>query len=175
MIVRGPTIVGAMLLLAGCALPQRRVEVLDLASGGQVISYPADLRGAYVTGGRTCAEPVPDVALASTSQLAGALKLLSETGQTAEATATADLAAKVAELSGRTQTVLLARELLWRACEATLNNPDLEQSTFVVVFDRVADLIERLARADQDRAAAALARDEAKLRRAGAMIDEVLK
>lgn len=158
-----PRILLVAALLAGCALPQRRVEVLDLPNRDQVISYPADLRGAYVTDGRTCAEPVPDVALASTSQLAGALKLLSETGQTAEATATADLAAKVAELSGRTSLVLLARDLMYRICEL-----GLDQQTSVALFNRVADLVERLGKADEDRAAAHLA---AAMKRSSALFD----
>lgn len=142
-----------MLLLAGCSLPQRRVEVLELSNGSEVISYPADLRGAYVTAsGRTCAEPVPDVAMLSTEKLTGAIKLLSETGQSIEANAQADLAAKVAELSGRTSLVLLARDAMYRVCEL-----GADRETSVRLFERVADLIERLGRADEDRAAARLA------------------
>ncbi len=157
------------LLLAGCALPQRRVELLELPNGGQVVSYPADLRGAYVVNGRTCAEPVPDVALVSTEKLTGALKLLSETGQTIEASAQADLAAKVAELSGRTSLVLLARDLLFRLCEM-----GVDQQASVALFNRVADLVERLGRADEDRAAAHLAREATALRRAGETVDKIL-
>lgn len=156
-------------LLAGCSLPQRRVELLELSGGGQVVSYPADLRGAYVVGGRTCAEPVPDVALASNSDLTAALKLLSETGQTAEATAAAKLASKVVELSGRTQLVLLARDVLFRVCEM-----GADEQTSVALFNRVVDMIERLARADQDKAAADLLH-AASLTRAGAIVDRVLE
>lgn len=163
-------IVGAILLLAGCALPQRRVELLELSGGGEVLSYPADLRGAYIIGGRTCAEPMPDVALLSTEKLTGTIKLLSETGQSLEGSAAADLAAKVAELSGRTAVVLLARDLLYRACEASLNNPGMDQAAYVALFDRVADLVERLGRADEDRAAANLAREAAALQRSRDLI-----
>lgn len=151
------------LLLAGCALPQRRVELLELPGGSQIASYPADLRGAYIVGGRTCAEPVPDVALLSTEKLTGAIKLLSETGQSIEGTAAADLAAKVAELSGRTSLVLLARDAMYRICEL-----GADQETSVRLFERVTDLIERLGRADQDRAAAGLA---AAMRRSSALFD----
>lgn len=141
-----------LLALTGCSFPQRRVELLELSNGSEVVSYPADLRGAYVVGGRTCAEPMPDVALASTDKLTGTIKLLSETGQSIEGTAAVDLAAKVAELSGRTQVVLLARDLLYRICEL-----GVDQQTSVALFNRVADLVERLGRADEDRAAAHLA------------------
>lgn len=162
-----PASLGAiLLLLAGCALPQRRVELLELSGGAEVLSYPADLRGAYVVGGRTCAEPMPDVALASSEKLTGTIKLLSETGQSLEATAAADLAAKVAELSGRTQIVLLARDLLFRACEM-----GADQQTSVALFNRVTDLVERLARADEDRAAANLAREAAALKRSRDLIE----
>lgn len=162
--MRTLAIVGAI-ILAGCAMPQRRVEVLELPNGGQVVTYPADLRGAYVSAtGRTCAEPVPDVAMVSAEKLAGALKLISETGQSIEASAKADLAANVAELSGRTSLVLLARDLLFRACEM---NADPEAS--VALFNRVADLVERLGRADQDRAAAHLA---AAMKHSGAIFGE---
>ncbi len=154
-----------LLLLFGCALPQRHVDVLPLNNGSEVITYPADLRGAYVNAsGRTCAEPVPDVAMVSAEKLAGALKLISETGQSIEASAKADLAANVAELSGRTSLVLLARDLLFRACEM---NADPEAS--VALFNRVADLVERLGRADQDRAAAHLA---AAMKHSGAIFGE---
>lgn len=151
-------------LLAGCSLPQRRVELLELSNGGQALSYPADLRGAYVSAsGRICAEPVPDVALVSTEKLTGTIKLLSETGQSIEGTAAADLAAKVAELSGRTSLVLLARDAMYRICEL-----GADQETSVRLFERVTDLIERLGRADQDRAAANLA---AAMRRSSALFD----
>lgn len=163
--------IAIVLLLAGCALPQRRVELLELPGGSQIASYPADLRGAYVSAsGRTCAEPVPDVALVSTEKLTGALKLLSETGQSLEANAQADLAAKVAELSGRTALVLLARDVLFRVCEM---NPDPETS--VTLFNRVVDMIERLSRADEDRANASLLRAAEALRRSGDVVDRVLK
>jgi hypothetical protein len=160
----------AALLVAGCALPQRSVEIFALSNGTEVVSYPADLRGAYAVGSKVCAEPVPDVAMASTEKLTGAVKLLSATGQSIEANAAANLAASVAELTGRTQLVLLARDLLYRVCEAGLNNPDLDQAA---LFERVADLVEALGRAEENRAAA----DAATARRLeanGASIDAIL-
>jgi len=167
----------ALLLLAGCALPQRQATLLEVDASTQVVAYPADLRGAYLVTGagvRMCAEPAPDIALASTEKLTGALTMLSETGQQLEASAAADLAAQVVTLAGRSSLVLLARDLLFRLCEAGGNN-GLDQATYVALFSRVTDLVERLGRAEQDRAAADLAREEAALRRAGATIDEVLK
>lgn len=158
----------AVLLVAGCATPQRHAELLVLSNGSEVVTYPADLRGAYIANGRSCAEPMPDVALVSTQKLAGTLKLLSDTGQSIEATAAADLAAKVAELSGRTQLVLLARDVLFRLCEM-----NADQQTSVALFGRVLDMIEHLAQADQDKAAADLLHAAA-LKRAGEVIDGAL-
>lgn len=148
--------VAALLLLAGCALPQRQATLLEVDATTQVVAYPADLRGAYLVTGagvRMCAEPAPDIALASTEKLTGALTMLSETGQKLEASAAADLAAQVVTLAGRSSLVLLARELLYRGCELTINHPG-DAAAALALYERVADLVEALGRAEQDRAAA---------------------
>lgn len=160
----------ALLLLAGCSLPQRHASVLELSDGAQVVAYPAELRAAYVTppGIRVCSEPMPDVSLTSAQDLSGAIKMLSSTGQSIEGKAAVRLATTAAELSGRTQIVLLARDLLYRVCEM---GPD--QATAVLLFNRVADLVETLGKVDEKRAEADAALQR-RLEANGASIDAIL-
>lgn len=128
-------------VISGCGLiPPKNVELApsrETTGKGEILSMPAQLRtvtvknriGAFVS----CAEPGPDVALSDTFRLI--------TGITSDISASANTGANQStsagrkaslnndlqtsttalELAGRTQTVLLARELLYRTCEAAAN------------------------------------------------------
>lgn len=163
------------LVAAGCALPQRRIELVGVDSTMQVVSIPAELRNAYVvapgSGTRFCSEPEPDIALASTTQLSGTISALSATGQKIDATAAANLATSVVELAGRNATVLLARDLLFRICMMQLGGSVQDEATSIALFNRVADLVEHLGKAAQADSEANRARSEATLKRTGAILD----
>lgn len=163
-----------VLVAAGCGLPQRHIELVGVDSTMQVVSIPAELRNAYVvspgSGPRFCSEPVPDVTLASTSELSGTVKALSATGQSIDATAAANFATSVVELAGRNATVLLARDLLFRICMMQLSG-SIDQATAITLFDRVADLVEHLGKATQADSEANRARWSAALKRTGDVLD----
>jgi hypothetical protein len=119
-----------MVFLWGCTVrqPQANVEVTTLPNGISIASYPADLRGAYiipetVKNTKMCAEPVPDVALGSIEKISAELSS-AFSGVTIGADGGYDLANNVVELAGRTQLLMLAREMLYRACEVSLNTPE---------------------------------------------------
>ncbi|MDD5395614.1 MAG: hypothetical protein PHE17_21545 [Thiothrix sp.] len=130
-------------LLTGCGsmLAQKTAELAPTrvtTTSGEIVTMPAQLRtmtnktsaGSFIS----CAEPGPDVAMSDTFKLI--------TGITSDTSSTinggggksASAGNKVAlnndlqtsttalELAGRTQTVLLAREFLYRTCEAASNN-----------------------------------------------------
>lgn len=117
------------------------------------LAYPASLRGAYLvpkdSGLKYCAEPAPDTALESVQKLAAAVKGSAPEGPSGELSFNSELSATVVALAGRTQLVLLAREMLYRACEISINNPDDTSEIAVQLFNKAADLIVALAEADR--------------------------
>jgi hypothetical protein len=174
--------------IAGCALPQRHGEIIDIdPSRISAATFPSEIRGAYfVPQGNTsakvkfCAEPAPDVALDSLQKLAASLKTTNPTGTglSGDASLDASLNIKVVQLAGRTQLLLIAREMLYRACELSLNNPASTQD-ILAMYNTVAGLIKDLGNAEKTLAAAELQAAEAKrakaLKAAGATIDQILK
>lgn len=134
----------------GCGVPQRGPEVLPVGKGGVVVVYPADLRAAYVmplrTKARICAEPAPDVALASITKQSGSIGAQGGGGQLGIDT-DSEVGANVVELAGRKQLVLLAREAMYRLCELSLTGADpLEM---LRLFERVIAFIEKLGEIEQ--------------------------
>lgn len=90
---------------------------------GELVSVPSGLRILNITekdenskGFLFCAEPFSDVALSDTFRLINSFKSNgTDSSRELETNATA------LELAGRTQVVLLAREFLYRTCEAAAN------------------------------------------------------
>lgn len=146
-------IIGA--LLGGCAVPQKKVDVVTIGnSETYAITYPTELRGAYfVKRGdlvRYCAEPVPDVASDTLQKIAGEISATLAAGKEIKGKLDTELGTKVVQLAGRTELILLAREMLYRACELTLNYPDTGSFQQALnMYMRVADLVEDLGRADR--------------------------
>ena len=166
-------------LAVACAIPQRKARIQSVDSQTpSVVTYPTELRGAYVltpnSNLRFCAEPAPDVALETIQKLTADLKASSSAGNTAEGSLSSEFSTKVIELAGRTQLVLIAREMLYRACELSLNSPT-DTATSVKLYNKVAELIERLGKIDQTKADADLAKAAEALKKAGIKIDQVLK
>jgi hypothetical protein len=146
--------------LAGCAIFQGRPEPRVMAvgdSGGQVITFPSEYRGAYVfrrakadfSGTIVCAEPPPDVAQNLTQSLNATGKFSESTGQSLDAGLTGSASSQDMELSGRTQLILLARELLFRSCEMAMNYPDGKLPDSVKdQYSKILELISNLSQAE---------------------------
>jgi hypothetical protein len=81
--------------------------------------------------------------------------------------ATADVQAKLAEqlaqLGGRTETVLILRESLFRLCELAINNPALPPDELKGLYKEVIDAVVQLAKADVTNAQAAETKAKAAL------------
>jgi hypothetical protein len=109
--------------------------------------YEATRRGGFLVGAdskiKMCAEPAPDVALARTIELVGKGSYQGATGE-----AQAKLAEQLAQLSGRTQTVLILRESLFRLCELSINNSALTPTELKGLYKDVIDAVVQLATAD---------------------------
>ena len=108
--------------LSGCATfsPLTSHQYIGDRSG-QWLTYDSTRRGTLIVTSpdgeiRSCSEPAPDTAY----NFSNAVKANVETGGT---TAGADisLAATIAELAGRDNLVLLARDAMYRLCEASAN------------------------------------------------------
>lgn len=168
----------ALGLIQGCSTPQRQAKILQVNPTVQAVTYPSDVRGAYVIqrddGVRVCAEPAPDVALDSLQKLTAELSAQLAPTEEGKAKVSSELSAKVVQLAGRTELLLLARELLYRACELS-NNAHVDDKTVVELYDRVARLVEHLGQADKASAEAELLREQRALENAGRAIDEVLR
>ena len=165
--------------LSACGVPQRSAKVLDIkANTVSAVTYPADLRGAYMQTGESkvqfCAEPAPDVALQSLVKVTENLKATTPSGIQVEGSASGEFAAKVIQLAGRTQLVLLAREMLYRACELALNH-DTDKNTAVELYKAAGELVKDLGQADKARAKADLARSAETLKKAGVTIDKTIE
>jgi hypothetical protein len=167
-----------VLVLSGCANPQREVKIMGIdPPAPSVVIYPSDLRGAYVVKENSqvkfCAEPVPDVALDSIQKMTANLKATLG-GQPIDAAVSGELTAKVVELAGRTQLLLIAREMLYRACELSLNY-NANQDTALRMYETVVRLIEALGNAETVRSDAELIRSQAALDNAKAALEKIRK
>lgn len=151
-------VLGSFVLLKGCSLfPQREARVERQEDGVIVVTYPAEMRGAYLIPGEkivtVCSEPAPDVALKSVSELSGKLGAdVTGTGKL-DAQAVAKVAAEAFQLAGRTQLVLVAREMLYSLCTVSRNNK-LTPEQIAAVYTEVSKVITTLAEADKKNAQA---------------------
>jgi hypothetical protein len=107
--------------------------------------YASERRGAFLIPRGTvsnsqqssfsvCAEPVPDVALAHSTELIGSAKL----PETVDAELKAKFASEVVQLAGRTQTILFLRESMYRLCEQGVNGnltPEEVRDLYVEVIN----------------------------------------
>ena len=164
-----------VITLSGCGnlLSQKRAELAPtrvMDQKGEIVTLPAQLRtltnksktDAYIT----CAEPGPDVAISDTFKLVtGATSdtsssINSSDGSSASAAKKIglnnDLQSSTAalELAGRTQTVLLAREFLYRTCEAA-SNGWIEKNGVKEAHNKIIEGITGLIETDKKKAEAA--------------------
>jgi hypothetical protein len=159
--------------LAGCGAfsrpAQDKTEIFVTKAGVDVVSYTGTLRGAYVlppgSQARFCAEPAPDVSLDTLKEIAANLKATAETvGSVAKPAIEGGIESKITtkalELQGRTALVVLARDLLYRLCELSLNHPPDSEAykAAATQYTQVLEVIQVLAAADQASAHADLLR-----------------
>jgi len=166
-------------VLSGCGTPQREVRRIEISPQmPSVITYPSDVRGTYIVKEgsdlKFCAEPVPDVALESIQKLIGNIKLTLPQQETVGVDLTSDLTVKAIELAGRIQLLLIAREMLYRACEMSVNHPT-KVSDAMEMYKIVVQLIKDLGQAEKTQAEANLKKREAELNNAKAALEKILK
>lgn len=144
------TLASGSLLLSGCANFSPLASHKPLAANQSAwLVYDSSRRGAYVRAGadgtsRICAEPAPDTAYSFENSLAGKLK----TPAGADGSVDAKLAATIAELAGRDNLVLIAREALFRICEMRANG-DLPADKVFPAFQEVMNAIMEVAKFKQ--------------------------
>ena len=143
---RGVTLGAALLLLClGCATPthnqafERRdnnVTSSMLPPGQRVVFYKHDLDNDAV---QFCAEPLADVSESGSDGVQ-----LSASGSPAFSE-TLDFSESITEqgLGGRTASVLIVREMLFRACELAMNT-DADPKLSLEIFERFLSSIESL-------------------------------
>lgn len=139
------------LTLVGCTTFTPPAHQKELKNGTIWLTYDASRRGTIVvpinteTPYRFCAEPVPDVALT----LANKIKLgVKQPANDISANGSVDLGAVASVLNGRTETVLLAREAMFRLCEASLNGA-IPKEKYTEHFGAILKLVEELVALDK--------------------------
>lgn len=153
MIRKSALIAATALALSGCANLTPPATQRPLAQEGtHWITYDSSRRGTLlaVENGkvvRSCAEPAPDTAYSFTNSFTGSVK--KPEGPEAEV----DLAlnATALALAGRDNVVLLAREALFRLCEARANN-DISQAQYDAQFSAVLTQIKEISDTNKVRA-----------------------
>jgi hypothetical protein len=163
-------------VLAGCPAPQRHAKVVAVRSPvAAAITYPVELRGVYFfdpnAKTKYCAEPAPDVALATLQKLTANLSATLSSKEKIEAGVVSELSSKVVQLAGRTELLLIAREMMYRACELCVNNPT-DPNNALKLYDKVAELITTLADADEKLAEAELLKQRNALKAGGEAFDK---
>jgi hypothetical protein len=153
----------ALLLLSACAPLQEKAELIEVGNPPlTAIAYPASVRGAYLipagTNMKFCAEPAPDTALDSLQKLAAEVTAKVPQGPEGSAKFNSELQAKVVELAGRSELVLIAREMFYRACELMVNNPGQEEKA-AELYKSAQEVIVALAQAERNRSVAIAARE----------------
>lgn len=137
-------------MMSGCSLfPQEHAEIKDVNDDVSVITYPTALRGTYIFKKDSysfCAEPSPDIAFDSIKKLTSDISGTTAHGETAKITLNADVSEKVINLAGRTELVVLARDLLYRACEA---NKKGDSKLTETLYTQVIDLVKNLGEAER--------------------------
>jgi hypothetical protein len=110
--------------ITSCGLKQTEVKTIS-TTDMTVASFPSELRGAFIRSStstsKVCAEPFGDTAVQTALNLAGNISAKTDTVGSAGAKGTLDARAEIIALAGRTQAVLITRELLFRICEAQMN------------------------------------------------------
>jgi len=139
--------------LAGCGLlPQKQARVDRDEKGVTVVTYPAELRGAYVIPKNqqvsVCSEPAPDVALSTVAEISGKLGAVVDPSKKLEAEAAARVTTEAMALAGRTQLVLIAREMLYSLCTVS-QNTNLDRDKVQAIYMEVANVIKQLAAAER--------------------------
>ncbi len=135
----------AIVLSSGCATVTReRKENLVDREGLDIVGAPADrlhiiIKESHSTE-RFCKGPGPDIAATASSGIALGVSGLGLPGKEE----VADESSRGAlDLGGRSPAVLLARELLYRACELNLNT-NSDPKTAIAVYKMTVDAIERI-------------------------------
>jgi hypothetical protein len=137
-------------MLTGCATltPPARVHTIATAPKPSWMDYDASRRGAYILPKdgslAVCAEPSPDVALSSVTNLVAQVEL-----QNPNVNAQAQLAfsQSVVELTQRTESLNFLRESMYRMCEQAIDG-NLSSAQIKDLYDTALKTSLALAEAD---------------------------
>jgi len=138
------------LVLSGCASFSPLVTQKPVAANGSAwLTYDASRRGTLLVSEngkivRSCAEPAPDAVYSFANSLKASAGGAGGSTTSGEATVNATALA----LAGRDNLVLLAREALFRLCEARANG-DISDKRYADIFQDVLQQIKEIAAAEK--------------------------
>lgn len=161
-------VVACCVIISGCSLFAKpsNTEIIQLdrttedhpANQGVLINYDVSRRGAFMIDKSKlknreiifCAEPSPDAATNSSQKVAsnggsgGFMSLFfGDKGGEENATTVND------EFNGRSQTVLMLREALYRLCEMSANHSDLSTSDIKAMYLKVLEQVPEVAKTER--------------------------
>lgn len=144
--MRTPLLAAALLTASCVGAPVERKEVLINRSGIDVIGAPADSLHVVIkdpkSAERFCKGPGPDMALTASGGISLGGTIPVPTAPNAKIGENSGRGAL--DLGGRNPAVLIARELLYRACELEINT-NANQKTAIAIYKMTMDAIERIA------------------------------
>lgn len=151
------------IILCGCATFSAPSSEKELKPNQSYwMSYDATRRGSVIVAGdstvKTCSEPAPDVAMSFANALKGDFKVTDKASATG---VDAALNATAMALAGRDDVVLLAREALFRICEASINGT-INESDVKTLFEDVFKQVEAIAVAQASKARSDAAAEQSK-------------
>lgn len=164
----------ATFCLGGCKQTHVRTpKISDVA----VFSYPSELRGAYVrpkdSQSTVCAEPFSDTAVQTALNVASDITA-KYAGVEAKVDNSVNATTEIVALAGRTQAVLITRELLYRICEAQLNGM-LSTGEGKTLFEDALRVVTSVTKAEEQQAGARLATAKAEELNARATLEAVTR
>jgi hypothetical protein len=136
-------IAASLSLISGCSTlaPGSEVRIIHERDGIDMGLIPAEYREVYFTNGgendRHCRAPGPDFTVQASSQFGISVP----TGGSSESLGSGQGQAALS-LGGRTPSVLLTRELMYRACEMSSNINADKETTIAIYADFLKAVIE---------------------------------
>lgn len=132
----------AMLLAAGCSSLYEPKPVEMQLDGPKLISNTASVKNTFVMEGDStlivCAEPSPDAAFSQDTDLDITISLIAT-----DKGGDDDDGSEESEMAGRSPSVLLARELLYRLCEFS-RNYHVEKDTAIELYKQNLAIIREI-------------------------------
>jgi hypothetical protein len=142
---------GSVILLAGCTSAFEPKPVETPITGSKILSNTASVKNTFIMDRDTplvvCAEPAPDATFGQDMDLDVTFALVATGGDKG---GDDDEGSEESEMAGRSPSLLLARELLYRLCEFS-RNYKVDKETAITLYKQNLDIIREIGGKETER------------------------